>query len=305
MMKIALCSDLHLEMGHLELSNTQNAELLILSGDICTAIDLKQTGEKFPSYRQERYLEFFTECAIRFPHVIYVMGNHEHYHGDYADSVNILKHTLNDVSKLNNIHILEKEVFDLGEHRFIGGTLWTDMNGGDWATMKYVSRCMNDFKICRNSAHKVNYNINAPTFDKNGAQKKSAKGTLVYHQVSKTRDAWLTPEDVIVDHKAMLKLIDETYTATPLDKTIVVVGHHAPSKSSEHARFKDDPMNGGFNSSLDDFITSHPRIKMWTHGHTHDEYDYMLGQTRVICNPRGYINHERRADLFELKFLEI
>ena len=28
--------------------------------------------------------------------------------------------------------------------------------------------------------------------------------------------------------------------------------------------------------------------KLWIHGHTHGSRDYMLGQTRVICNPRGY-----------------
>jgi len=42
-MKIAICSDVHLEFGQLELENTQNAEVLVLSGDICTAVDLRVT----------------------------------------------------------------------------------------------------------------------------------------------------------------------------------------------------------------------------------------------------------------------
>ena len=27
---------------------------------------------------------------------------------------------------------------------------------------------------------------------------------------------------------------------------------------------------------------------MWIHGHTHQGSDYLLGKTRVVCNPRGY-----------------
>ena len=39
-MKIALCSDLHLEFEDVDLKNTENAEVLILSGDIMLAEDL-------------------------------------------------------------------------------------------------------------------------------------------------------------------------------------------------------------------------------------------------------------------------
>ena len=41
-MKIAVCSDLHLEFGTISLENTENADVLILSGDICVANDLKE-----------------------------------------------------------------------------------------------------------------------------------------------------------------------------------------------------------------------------------------------------------------------
>ena len=70
-MKIALASDVHLEFGPISFQNTENAEVLILSGDICIAKDF---GKKFE--------KFFAECSERFPHVVYVMGNHEHYDGD-------------------------------------------------------------------------------------------------------------------------------------------------------------------------------------------------------------------------------
>jgi len=116
----------------------------------------------------------------------------------------------------------------------------------------------------------------------------------------------LSPKDAVEDHKAMLKFIEDTYTETPPWKTVVVVGHHAPSKGSEHPKYKHDQlMNGAYNSRLENFILARPGIKLWTHGHTHEDFDYMIGSTRVVCNPRGYINYEDRADRFELKYVEV
>jgi hypothetical protein len=44
---------------------------------------------------------------------------------------------------------------------------------------------------------------------------------------------------------------------------------------------------------------------LWTHGHTHDRFDYMIGGCRIVCNPRGYIHYEQRADEFSLQFVEV
>jgi predicted phosphodiesterase len=39
-MKVALASDIHLEFGAIELENTESADVLILAGDICQAVDV-------------------------------------------------------------------------------------------------------------------------------------------------------------------------------------------------------------------------------------------------------------------------
>jgi hypothetical protein len=290
-MKIAICSDVHLEFGQLHLENTENAEVLILSGDICTACDIRVTDSILSSAKTDRYLEFFTACSRNFPHVVYVMGNHEHYHGDYATSAGILKDAL---KHLPNIHVLDKEVFTLGDYVFLGGTLWTDMNNEDEMTMNHVQRRMNDFQICENSNEMVNYRV----WDTKEDDTKTVK--------FKTRPATLSPRHVIEDHKAMLKFIETNYNMTPPWMTTIVVGHHAPSKGSEHPRYKHDKlMNGAYNSRLDQFIMDRPGIKLWTHGHTHEDFDYMIKGCRVVCNPRGYINYEDRADRFQLKVVEV
>jgi hypothetical protein len=58
-------------------------------------------------------------------------------------------------------------------------------------------------------------------------------------------------------------------------------------------------MNGGYSSNLEEFIAEHPNIRVWTHGHTHDDFDYTVAQCRIICNPRGYAGYEERARLFD------
>jgi len=149
---------------------------------------------------------------------------------------------------------------------------------------------MNDFRIVDNSNREVSYR----TFDESGNAK------------FKTRPAKFSPEDAVVDHKAMLSVLNKTLEDTPPWTSVIVVGHHAPSKQSTHPRYKDETlMNGGYSSDLSDFILDHPEIKLWTHGHTHEDFDYMIASTRIVCNPRGYINYEDRADRFELKVVEV
>lgn len=49
-----------------------------------------------------------------------------------------------------------------------------------------------------------------------------------------------------------------------------------------------------FVSDLSDVIERH-QPKLWIHGHTHTRFDYDVGATRVVCNPRGY-HHEQDYD---------
>ena len=291
-MKIAVCSDLHLEFGSIELKNEDNVDVLILSGDICVARDLMMPDPIgiVDFGKSKRYHTFFDNCAEQFPHVIYIVGNHEHYHGDYADTIPYLKKCL---GHNKNVHILDKETFELDDVVFIGGTLWTDMNKEDPLTLHMIGTMLNDFRCVENSNRVVNYrtfentdNPDKPTF--------------------KTRPARFTPEDSVVEHKQMLDYIRLVYENTPPWKTIVVVGHHTPSHQSCHPKYKGDKeMNGGYHSDLSEFILDRPGIKLWTHGHTHEDFDYIIGETRVVCNPRGYINYEARADTFKLKVVEV
>jgi Icc-related predicted phosphoesterase len=289
-MKIAITSDVHLEFGDLILKNEENADVLILSGDICVAADFRKSDPYglVKNGRSQRYIDFFTRCVFEFPSVIYIAGNHEHYNGDYAETFTILRNFLGHIP---NLHILDKEHVTLDDVTFIGGTLWTDMNAQDPVTLSHIRGVMNDFRTIINSTEMVSYK----TFDVN----EEGKQIPTFHK----RPARFTPEDTVQDHKKMLQYIN--VISEPLGK-YVVVGHHAPSKASTHPRYKDEVIvNGAYSSRLDQFILDRPQIKLWTHGHTHEDFDYMIGSTRIVCNPRGYINYEDRADNFKLKYVEI
>jgi predicted phosphodiesterase len=268
-MKVALCSDLHLEFADIDLKNTENADVLILSGDICVVKELPYAD----SDKGFRFRQFFKRCASEFPHVIYIMGNHEHYNGDFQNSADIIR---KEFSQYDNAYFLDKEVKVIDNITFIGGTLWTDMNKEDPITLWDISNMMNDFRIVTNSARKV------------GTSDKAAR---------------FLPEDAVEDHKAMLKFIGDSI---PTVGKCVVVGHHAPSKQSIKPRYYGNyHMNGGYSSDLESFIIERPQIKLWTHGHTHDPFDYMVGTTRVLCNPRGYEGYEDVADNFQLVYVEV
>ena len=286
-MKIAIASDIHLEFGNLDISNDNHADVLILSGDICVAADLdmrdrRQTELGFARYRSERFHDFFERCAENFPHVIYVMGNHEYYHSDFATALGEMRRKLN---HLTNLYIMERDVKVIGDITFIGGTLWTDMNNQDSLTLYHMRTMMNDFRVIQNSTTPVHFRTLGGEF--------------------RTRVAKFSPEDSVTEHVKMKQYIQSVVQGNH-DTKYVVVGHHSPSRLSTHEMYKHDTiMNGGYSSDLDEFIKDHPQIRLWTHGHTHHPFDYVIGETRIVCNPRGYVGHEVRADEFTLLTVEI
>ena len=287
-MKLAVCSDLHLEFGPIEFENTEGADVIVLSGDICVAADLNKIDYSYGTAppkvmeHSERLEKLLRSCSDSFKHTIMIMGNHEHYHGDFAKSAPVIRDF---IKSFKNVHFLDKEIVKIDDVTFIGGTLWTDMNKEDPITLHAMSEMMNDYRVVANSNREVMFR------DEEGNQQ--------------VRAAKFSPEDTVEDHNKMLGYI-RIMVEGKFDQKFVVCGHHAPSTLSTHPRYKDERiMSGAYSSDLSEFIMDRPQIKLWTHGHTHESFDYMVGDTRIVCNPRGYIGYEQLADDFKLHFLEI
>jgi predicted phosphodiesterase len=196
----------------------------------------------------EDYIPFFERAAEVFPEIIYIAGNHEHY------GFNI-ELTMESLPRHSHLHRLDGEWCEIGGMKFWGGTLWTDLNDNDPMTALHLARGMNDYWLIAN-------------------------GSRV-----------LTPHDTYEMHKEYLSKLGGFLDFNGKEPCVVVT-HHTPSKKSIHPRYKvgEDArrMNGGYSSDLSELIKAHPEIKLWVHGHTHDSFDYMEGQTRVVANPAGY-----------------
>jgi hypothetical protein len=235
------------------------------------------------------------------------MGNHEHYHGDFAKTTGIIRDFL---KQYDNVYFLDKDVKVIDDITFIGGTLWTDMNKRDPLTMHSISGMMNDYRGVKNSNRYISRKVPVYEYDENGkiVHEEVGFGHTRPKEIAMKRVeqvAQFSPEDSVEDHEKMLGFIQSVIEGKN-DEKFVVVGHHAPSKASTHPRYQNETlMNGAYSSDLSEYILDHPQIKLWTHGHTHEDFDYMIGSTRIVCNPRGYINYEERADNFTLKVVEV
>ena len=265
-MKIKLVSDLHLEFVDINIQNDKDYDVLILSGDIMVINDLHDHPEekyshldiaalKWGQARAQLFRDFLKRCSFQFPHVVYVAGNHEFYHGNFHKGI---EHLREECNKFPNIYFLERDIQFIDGVLFVGGTLWTDMNRGDPLTLHAIGDMMNDFRVIRNDEH--------------GYTK-------------------LRPAHAMDRYRKTVEYIKQMVDANG-DRKCVVVGHHAPSFQSIGEQYKNDTlMNGGYASDLSEFILDRPQIKLWTHGHMHQTFDYMIGGTRVVCNPRGYESH--------------
>ena len=118
-MKIAYASDLHLEFNpSITLTGLSGADGLVLAGDVDT----------MPEY----YTEFLRKLRLAYAGpVIFVLGNHEYYHGVFPDD--------------RQAFLLENEAMILDGVRFLGATLWTDFASGK--QMRSCQRMMSDFEV--------------------------------------------------------------------------------------------------------------------------------------------------------------
>lgn len=92
----------------------------------------------------------------------------------------------------------------------------------------------------------------------------------------------LTPTRILEIHKDHRQWLENE-----IKEGDVVITHHLPSYRSCDPKFAGDSLNPAFASELHEMILD-KKPAYWIHGHTHAACDYMIGDTRVICNPVGY-----------------
>lgn len=68
----------------------------------------------------------------------------------------------------------------------------------------------------------------------------------------------------------------------------VVVSHHMAHEAAVAPQYKGDAFNHFFVMDCGQEIIQRVAPKLWVHGHTHVSFDGVVGNTRIVCNPRGY-----------------
>lgn len=262
-MKFSLVSDLHLEFSSVELPGGYN---LLLAGDIVVADALRYTRtDKTALTFATRCRTFFDQVSQQYERVYMIMGNHEHYQGYLECSYDIIKSF---VEHYPNIKLLEKEQVDLGDNTILwGATLWSDMNKGNPIVKQAIERNINDFR-----------------------------GWIRTTPPGHDRPVDITGDETMAEFAAAiveLKYFLES-NQNKDDMKIVIMTHFGPCSKSSHPKHGiNNPVNFHFYSELSEMILNNPQIKVWVHGHTHDSHDYMIGDTRIICNPRGYVSSNK------------
>lgn len=222
---------------------------------------------------------YIGDLAAQFGHIVIVLGNHDYYgHHSIHHAAGELRFVLDDAD-LQNVHVLQNDTVIIDRTLFVGATLWTDFKKSDPLVL---------FK--------------APEYLRYDFSTIAYQGKII------------TPVQMLEEHNGSLRTILKAAERPPEGKwdRVVVVSHHAPSYQSVHARFryrKEDQQvnNWYFVSDLESRIFHNSKIDLWIHGHVHNNFDYCLPredgrETRVVCNPLGYIQTYRDSAGINIKY---
>lgn len=268
-MKINLISDLHIDFDRARQLDLPGGEVLLLAGDLCevtsinprfrlgTTLEALSRDEDIALYDfKAKTVEKNSKDLLERLNIQLSKYNKVYSvlgnHEHYNCNFNLTSGFYKDV--LPNVILLEDSSVLLSDKvRLFGGTLWSDLDKHSPFT-EMRSKDWSDYV-----AIKAGY----------ANRKLETKDT--YDAFEKT-----------------IAAIYKCATDNP-NQEIIVMTHFAPSEQSVPAKYKNNADNGFFYSSLEDVILDNENIKVWCHGHMHSRSDYMIGQCRVICNSRGYV----------------
>ncbi len=194
--------------------------------------------------------------------VLYVSGNHEYYNDDRIP-MSVLDDTVRKylATRLPNVHYLCNESVVINNVTFYGGTMWTDLNKSNPNVIEVVNQAMSDYEYIF-----------------------TEKGNL-------------TPVDTISMHNKFMLGLKKTIDQQVTDK-LVVVSHHAPIYKP-NPRFRFDSVSYGYFSTEAESIILDNKIDLWLHGHTHQSYEMMVGNTKVVANAHGYPSYTKLPEVKE------
>lgn len=193
--------------------------------------------------------------------IVYVYGNHECYVYDKTqDSTEEKLHCIRNAANEAGIHMLEGTTVDINGVTFGGSSAWYDFSygykyGEDYGTM------YNLWKSYMSDSHLIADYMAAP---------------LAY---SRNRHNILDCKRFMDDRLDQVRNIPENID--------VMVTHISPSvPPTLPDKYKDATTGFYFFDGEQEVERINP--KLWIFGHTHNEYNYKVHNTTLVCNPFGY-----------------
>lgn len=184
-----------------------------------------------------------------------------------------------------------------GNHEYYGGGPMEDVE-------KYWQDVMGDDFLQRKCATINGVKIGGATLWTNMCQDnpitllRAQDGMSDFHRGSTWKGRPWTASESVDRHCALLEFLR-------IECPDVAMTHHAPSFASIDAgRYNDPTLDGAYAS---DILGSFEgwRPKLWIHGHIHQSRDYTIYKTRVVCNPRGYMNHAENRNFNSKLVVEV
>jgi predicted phosphodiesterase len=250
-MKLRIWSDIHSEFGQLKVTPREDDKetVLVIAGDFLVWTNPDDSVEQL------------RELAQQFKAIVYVAGNHEFYGSTHQDVIVGLR-TVAD--SIDNLYFLDGDYCIIDDVRFIGGTLWTDMDGSASYTMARIEQGMNDYR-------QIKYR------DRDGVV-----NTLRAADVVKL-NAW---------YRGQFR----TWLDVGWEGKTVVVSHHLPDYYYARAYADYDLVYAYGNTLMQDLVA---KADIWIHGHAHIRQEYEIEGVHVIANPRGYVGYQTMAYTFQ------
>lgn len=252
-LRVFFVTDLHLRIseaaGLMMPFSIPDADVCVLTGDIS---DRMLTGMEWVA----------GTIGKRMP-VVMTLGNHDLYGQDMVSA----RRKAPARARNLGIHLLDDSEVVIDGVRFLGGTLWTDFRLFE----SLQDPVVNTQQVCMAS-------VRNRLADYDEIYANEVVGGIMSRS--------LTPKDTVGYHKATVEYLDAALSVE-FEGPTVVATHFAPYPRSIHQRYLDSPSSAAYASDLGWLIEKHAP-EFWMHGHVHDSFDYEVGATRIICNPRGY-----------------
>jgi Icc-related predicted phosphoesterase len=255
-LKMQIVSDLHIEFSRGKYNLPETDSDIIIIAGDC-GVGFQQEYDYIREISQEHQKD-----------VVFILGNHSFYQGGNVD---IIRDKWLEIDE-PGIHYLDigKKLNFKGVN-ILGSILWTDFNSYNITDMTIAGHSMNDYNSFMN---------------KLDSRDKLSEGCSPPYRFTPARSA--------DEHYKILEWFEDSLKDLK-GQTNVIVSHHLPSKKSISLIYRNSNVNHAYFSNLEKLMSDND-IALWVHGHSHGNQDYLLHDTRVVCNPRGYYLYEENMD---------